>query len=174
MLRLLLLRHAKASSPQGVLDIDRPLAKRGREAAARMGVYLRSEGLIPDLALVSPSLRTRETWDLVQPALGKVEVEFHPGLYAAYALQLLAVVQQTEPENSSLMVVCHNPGCEELATLLAGHGKREAQIRMRHKYPTTALAVIDFDIETWDEVAFGGGTLDRFVTPQDLGFDGDD
>ncbi|WP_112662906.1 SixA phosphatase family protein [Microvirga flavescens] len=174
MLRLMLLRHAKASSPSGVLDTDRPLAKRGQDAATRMGAYLRGEKLVPDLALVSPSLRTRETWSFVQPALGIVKVEYDARLYAAHALQLLAVVQEIEPENESLLLVCHNPGCEELAGLLVGHGAKGTRQHMRQKYPTAALAVIDFDLDAWSDIAQGEGTLERFVTPRELGMDEDD
>ena len=59
MPRLILLRHAKSAWPDGAPDVDRPLAKRGREAAPRMGGYLAEEGLIPDLVLVSPARRAR-------------------------------------------------------------------------------------------------------------------
>ena len=40
MRRLLLLRHGKAAWPDGIDDSDRPLARRGRDAARRMGAYL--------------------------------------------------------------------------------------------------------------------------------------
>src|SRR5438094_761470 len=64
--RLILLRHAKAENdaPSGD-DFDRPLAPRGRREAAAMAGQLAALGIRPDLALVSPSLRTRETWEAV-------------------------------------------------------------------------------------------------------------
>lgn len=174
MLRLILLRHAKASSPSGVLDIDRPLSSRGREAATRMGAYLRAERLVPDLALVSPSVRTRETWDLVRPALGSTQAEIVEAIYAAHALRLLDVVRSVPMPTASLLIVCHNPGCEELAGLLAVDGDAEARKRMHRKYPPAGLAVIDLEPKDWASVDLGEGRLVRFVTPQDLGFHADD
>jgi phosphohistidine phosphatase len=174
MFRLILLRHAKSDSPGGVLDIDRPLAARGREAAPRMGAYLKDEQLFPALALVSPAKRTRETWDLVQPALGEVETRFEPRIYEAPVARLLTIVQEVDPSVRTLLMVGHNPGFEDLARLLVGHGDRYAFARMTQKFPTAGLAVIDFPVESWPEVEPRGGRLDRFVTPKSLGAGEDD
>jgi phosphohistidine phosphatase len=169
MRRLMLLRHAKSARPAGVSDIDRPLAPRGWEAARRMGAYLRDEELFADLALVSSSRRTRETWDLVKPALGDVEVRFDERIYEAPVARLLAVLRGVEPETRRVLMIGHNPGFEELAKRLVGHGDRSAAERLSEKFPTAALAVIDFDAESWAAVAAGAGRLERFVTPKTLG-----
>jgi phosphohistidine phosphatase len=169
MRRLILLRHAKSSRPAGVADIDRPLAQKGREAVSRIGAYLRDEGLFPDLALVSSSRRTRETWDGVRPALGEVEARFDSRIYDAPPERLLAVLREVAPDIRTLMVIGHNPGFEELARRLVGHGDRYALARMNEKFPTSAVAVIDFAVEDWREVDVRRGRLDRFVTPKSLG-----
>jgi phosphohistidine phosphatase len=174
MRRLLLLRHAKAASPAGSRDIDRPLAHRGREAAPLMGAYLKDEQLLPDLALVSSAVRTRQTWDLVQPAFGKVEARFEPRIYEAPAERLLAVLREVEPAVHTLLMVGHNPGFADLARALVGHGDRYAFARMVQKYPTAGLAIIDFDVENWTGVRPAAGRLERFVTPKSLGADADD
>jgi phosphohistidine phosphatase len=174
MRRLLLLRHAKSASPDGVRDHERPLAPRGRKAAPLMAAYLRDEQLFPDLALVSSSRRTRETWDLVRPALGEVETRFEPRIYEAPSERLLAVLREVPPSVRTLMIVGHNPGSADLARLLIGHGDRYAYARMAHKFPTAGLAVIDFATDGWAEVKPGGGRLDRFVTPKSVGADEDD
>ena len=169
MRRLMLLRHAKSARPAGVADIDRPLARRGRDAALRMGAYMRDEELFPDLALVSSARRTRETWDLVAPALEGVEARFEPRIYEAPVARLLAVLRDVEPNVRALLMIGHNPGFEDLALRLIGHGDRSASERLSEKFPTAALAVIDFDLESWAEVAAGAGRLERFVTPKMLG-----
>jgi phosphohistidine phosphatase len=174
MRRLLLLRHAKAASPGGTRDIDRPLAHRGREAAPLMGAYLKDEQLFPDLALVSSATRTQQTWDLVQPALGAVETRFEPRIYEAPAERLLTVLREVEPSVRTLLMIGHNPGFADLARALSGHGDRYAFSRMVQKYPTAGLAIIDFDVDDWAAVRPGGGRLDRFVTPKSLGADEDD
>lgn len=174
MRRLMLLRHGKSEWPDGMKDIDRPLAKRGREAVPRMGAYLAEEQLYPDLALVSPARRARETWDLVAPQLGEVPARSEPRIYEAPPDRLLAVLRETEPQVRTLVLVGHNPGFQDLARLLVGHGDRYAFSRMAQKYPTAGLAVIDFAVEDWREVKPGLGRLDRFVTPKSLGQGEDD
>ena len=162
---LMLLRHGKATSPDATKDMDRPLAARGREAVPRIAAHLADEQLFPDLALVSPARRARETWELVEPALGPVPARFEPRLY---------VIRGVEPAVRTLLLVGHNPGFEDLSKLLVGHGDRYAFARMAKKYPTAGLAVIDFPVEDWPAVKPGSGRLDRFVTPKSLGQDEDD
>ncbi len=169
MRRLMLLRHAKSDWPDGMADLDRPLAPRGREAAPRMGAYLAEEGLLPDLALVSPARRTQETFDLVAPHLGGPDSRTEPRIYEAPAERLLEVVRETPGAVRTLLLVGHNPGSEDLARRLVGHGDRYAFARLNQKYPTAGLAVIDFAVEEWSEVAPRGGRLDRFVTPKTIG-----
>lgn len=175
MLRLMLLRHAKSNWPAGVADRDRPLAARGREAAPLMGGYLAEELLLPDLVLISPARRTVETWELVAPMLPeKPATQYEPRIYEARTSALLDVVQETAPVVKTLLMIGHNPGFEDLAQSLTGHGDRYAAARMSQKYPTCGLAVLDFAIEDWRDVAERGGRLDRFVTPASLGEGPDD
>src|SRR5271155_2479679 len=72
MRRLMLLRHAKTERAQpGERDRDRKLTKRGRSDAALVGTYMARHGLVPDLALVSPATRARETWALLSGSFAK-------------------------------------------------------------------------------------------------------
>ena len=174
MRRLMLLRHAKAAPPDGMADIDRPLAERGRQALPRVAAHLADEQLFPDLALVSTARRARETWEVVAPRLGEVPARFEPRIYEAPVDRLLKVVREVGPEVRTLLMVGHNPGFEDLAKLLIGHGDRYAFARMAQRYPTAGLAVLDFAAEDWRAVAPGTGRLDRFVTPKSLGQDEDD
>lgn len=175
MRRLMLLRHAKSSWPPNLADRDRPLAARGREAAPLMGGYLAEQLLLPDLVLISPAKRTVETWELVQPMLPeKPATQFEPRIYEAPTERLFKVVQDVEPAVRTLMMIGHNPGFEALAGKLTSHGDRYAAARMSAKYPTCGLAVIDFDIEDWRDLAPRSGRLDRFVTPASLGEGPDD
>jgi phosphohistidine phosphatase len=174
MLRLLLLRHAKAAWPSGTMDLDRPLAKRGEKAAVLMGRYLKDEGLEPDLVLVSPARRTQETWDLVRPILGDIAARRDGRIYEAPVARLLTVLQEVEPEVRTLLIIGHNPGFEDLAKLLIGEGDMNGILRLGQKYPTAGLAVIDFPQESWAQVTRQTGRLDRFATPKSLGTGEDD
>ena len=170
MLRLMLLRHAKSDWPDGVADHERPLARRGQEAAPTVGSYMAAEQLVPDLAVVSTARRTRQTWDLAAAAFREdVPDRFEGRIYEASPEAILAVIHATPDAVRTLLVVGHNPGFEELAGRLVGHGDRYAFARMLQKFPTAALAVIDFAVERWDAVADRGGRLDRFITPRMIG-----
>ncbi|MGZ4665567.1 MAG: SixA phosphatase family protein, partial [Frankiaceae bacterium] len=107
--RLLLLRHAKSDwSDPGLADIDRPLAPRGRRAAAVVGAYLREHALLPDLVVTSPSARTRETIERLD--LGPLSVEADGDVYGAGEEELLERLQAVPGGIRTLMLVGHNPG----------------------------------------------------------------
>jgi phosphohistidine phosphatase len=168
MRRLMLLRHAKSDWSGSMRDHDRPLAPRGRKAAPRMGHFMAQHGLVPDQVLVSSATRTRETWELVQAELGaSPPVRYDERIYEAAAERLLAVVRETGGETTSLLLVGHNPGLEELAGMLVAPGSSDGP-RLAAKFPTTALAVLDFSVAGWAEIDRGGGRLDRFVTAEDV------
>ncbi len=169
MLRLILLRHAKAAAHEEGGDAERPLTKRGRRDALRVGDYLAGQQLFPDLALVSPAKRTRETLELALDNFGEpVPAEAEPALYHAAPADLLAAVRATPGFVRLLLVVGHNPGLSEVATLLTGHGAQPMRARMEAGFPTSAFAIIDFEAAKWADVSFGSGLLQNFVTPQDL------
>jgi phosphohistidine phosphatase len=171
MLTLLLLRHAKSSWEMPALaDYDRPLAKRGLKAAPRMGAEIAVLGLRPDLVLCSGAKRTRETLDLVLAALGPPppEVVYDDAIYMAPPAGLIQFLRRQPAASTTLMVVGHNPGLEELAELLVGGGDEELRETLEEKFPTCALAVITFDAKTWADIAPGTGALARFLTPARL------
>ena len=69
----------------------------------------------------------------------------------------------------SIAFVGHNPGVGELASALAGYGAYPELRRMALKYPTCAVAVIDFEVDAWDDVERKAGLLALFLTPSELG-----
>ena len=167
--RLLLLRHAKSAWPDGVPDHQRPLAARGLQAAPAIGSHMAREHLLPDLVLVSDARRTQETWDLVKRRLpGEVESQICKELYEASADQLLDVVGRTPAGAETLLLIGHNPGLQDLALLLAGDGETFVRGALAEKYPTGALAVIDFPFADWADLRPGSGTLSRFENPRSL------
>jgi phosphohistidine phosphatase len=170
MRRLMLMRHAKSDwSVGGQRDRDRALAARGREAAPLIGAYMAHHGLRPDKVLVSTARRARETWELAASAFGKdLDVSYDDRLYEANPKALLIPLRETSASAHSLLVVGHNPGIQELASLLMASGDIDARQRLLEKFPTAALAVIDFPLDSWSALAPHSGRLDRFVTPRAL------
>ena len=170
MLRLMLMRHAKAASPEGVADMERPLHERGRATAPLIGAHMGRARLNPERALISPARRARETWDLVAPAFSAAsQAEFDPHLYNASAGELLAIIHAAPSHVRSLLVLAHNPGIEELARALVGDGDKNLRASLKAKFPPAALAVLDFPVEDWSVLKPRGGKLVRFVTPKSLG-----
>ena len=169
MIRLLLLRHAKAARPTSGRDKDRALEKRGRSAAARMGGWMRNEGLIPDFALVSDARRTRETFTYAaKEFVGPTDARDEPRIYEASADSLLRLLVATDPRVRTLLLVGHNPGVADLALLLTGAGDRSALARMRLKFPPGTIAQLSFE-GVWHDLNWGSAQLVRFVTPASLG-----
>lgn len=169
MRRLILLRHTKSDWPKGVADHERPLAKRGRRAGPAMGSYMAEAGLKPDRAIVSTAARTQETWALAHPAFATAIPKIDERrIYEAPVSRLLTVVREAPDDVRTLLLVGHNPGLADLAATLIGTGAASDLARLRDKYPTGGLAVIDFDLASWADVAAGAGSLERFVTPRSL------
>jgi phosphohistidine phosphatase len=170
MRRLMLLRHAKSDwSVGGQRDHDRPLAARGREAAPLIGAYMVQHGLVPDQVLVSPARRARETWDLVASAFGKtLAVSYDERLYDASVRAMLGPLRGIDASAHALLVVGHNPGLQELASLLLASGDSDARRQLLEKFPTAALAVLEVPIDAWSDLRPHAARLDRFVTPRAL------
>ena len=168
MLRLLLLRHAKAVA-HNAQDHSRALAPRGREDARGLGLYLREQHLLPDVILTSDALRTQETAMIVAKALNDtIGITRDKKLYLAEAQALLKYVQNIPQQAKTCLLIGHNPGFHELAQGLVGYGDRYAAARLRTAMPTCALAVLDFDCGHWSEVRAHQGRLERFIIPDDL------
>lgn len=169
-MRLILLRHAKSDKAEpGMGDHERTLNPRGRGDAARIGAYLARHALIPDRVLVSTARRTRETWEGVAAALSATPVvTFEDRLYNGSADALLAVIKETERTTSTLLVIGHNPGMQELAMLLVASGDVDMRERLHEGLPTSGLVVIDFAAQAWSKLHAHGGRLERFITPRSL------
>jgi phosphohistidine phosphatase len=158
-----LLRHAKSSWDEpGLADHERPLAPRGRRACKKLAKHLRREGIRPDLVLCSSSLRTRETLDLVLPALGDPAIEIEDGLYAASSDELLGRLRELSETDGSVLLIAHNPGLQDLALELA-----TGQTPLAEKFPTGALASFAFDVP-WPRVGEAGAQLVAYVVPREL------
>jgi phosphohistidine phosphatase len=170
MKTVLLFRHAKAGRESPSLkDFDRPLNERGQLAAARMGAHMAQTGVRPGLILCSPSVRTRQTLELALKAMRcRPECIFDPAFYHASAVSLLASLRRLPPELDRVMIVGHNPGLHALALDLSGGGDADAIRRITRKFPSGALAVIEFGLTDWHWLGAGDGRLSHFVTPRQL------
>ena len=181
MRRLMLLRHAKTEhdAPSGH-DQDRRLDERGRLDAAAIGTWIGRHPPFPDAVLVSTAVRAQQTWEIARDAmkdavreqLPQPQVELLDELYGAekhrsrrhIANRIIRWAEVTDP--ARLMLIGHNPGMHELALMLAGSGDAAAKKSLEDNLPTAGLAILDFAIDDWNEVAFRRGKLVRFTSPK--------
>jgi phosphohistidine phosphatase len=161
--RLYLLRHAKSSWKDTTLaDHDRPLAGRGRRAAAAVAEHMAQHQIVPELVLCSTALRTRETYERLQAA----PVRYERRIYAAGADDLLELLRTLPYDVGTVLLIGHNPGIEDLALQLARPSAERD--RLQAKFPTAALATLELSGLRWSELERGCASLIAFVRPSDL------
>ncbi len=155
---LLLLRHANASAQPGTTDVDRPLTEYGVRTAQLVGATIRA--LLPDIIIASPATRAQHTAALVKAA-AHIErpISEDRRLYEASTSELLDVATDIDDQFARALLVAHNPGLSAFVRLLTG--TVEAM-------PPAALAVIDFSIEQWHDIAPGTGRLRDLFRPGPL------
>jgi phosphohistidine phosphatase len=146
MKTLLLLRHAKSSWKDADLDDhDRPLNKRGKRDAPRMGQLLREEKLVPDLLLSSTAKRARKTAEHVIAESGyRGETRITGDLYLVAGTKLREVVAGLPEPHEKVLLIGHNPGFEELLESLVG---------AYTPLSTAALAHVELMIDQWAQLA---------------------
>jgi phosphohistidine phosphatase len=161
MKSLLVLRHAKSSWENAELsDFERPLNKRGLEAAQLIGQEMFRLNLNIEIVLSSPAKRAKQTAILVKESCEiKREIRFEDGIYEASVMKLLHIVSEIDDKISSVLLVGHNPGLEELIRVLT----EKAQVM-----PTATLAKLDLEIESWAKITAKCGVLDFAITPREL------
>lgn len=162
MKTLLLMRHAKSSHKDGGLDdFDRPLNKRGKREAPRIGLLLKEENLVPDLIVASAAKRTRKTAELVAHESGfRGETHLTGDMYHASGTQLISLLEASPDWAGRVLLVGHNPGLEELLERLIGTYR---------PLSTAALAHLEIAIDTWQQIgAAGAAQLLKIWQPREL------
>lgn len=162
MKTLLFLRHGKSDwdAPFGY-DHERPLAQRGQKAAKLMGRFIASSGHEPDAILTSTAVRARDTVRIASEAGGwSAPIRETSELYGASAQTVLALVKEEHHSTDRLLLAGHEPTWSDTVSRLIGG----ASLR----FPTAALARIDFDVASWRHVDFGRGELIWLLPPKAL------
>jgi phosphohistidine phosphatase len=163
MSTLLLLRHGKSSWKDPTLaDHDRPLKKRGRRDAPRMGMLVADLGLVPDVIVTSSAERALRTAELVAEAAGfEGEMIVTEALYHADPDDYMSALRAYGRDAACVMLVGHNPGLEMLLEELTGDWER---------LPTAALAQVSLPDAPWFGVgAETPGVLVGLWRPREIG-----
>lgn len=165
---LYLLRHAKAvPADDGAADRERPLEPRGRRAAQAMGTWIGEHHLVPDLVLCSPSLRTRQTLDIITPGFDRPpKIVLEEALYLASADRLLARLRRVPASLDSVLLVGHNPGFHELALFLAESASGPLMARLGG-FPTGAMGRFEVNLP-WSALGRRTARLSGVINPKEL------
>jgi phosphohistidine phosphatase len=162
MKHLTLIRHAKSSwKNPGLLDIDRPLNKRGRRDAPKMGQRLAERTISPDLVISSPATRALITAEVIA---GQIEypaedIVLDDRIYGADVIDWLEITQGLDDVWDHVMCFGHNPGLTDFVNYLTS----DYHIG---NVPTCGVVEMTFDTETWTNVGRIEPTGVRFDYPK--------
>jgi phosphohistidine phosphatase len=155
-LELYLLRHADAgdSTTWEGDDAARPLSKKGRKQARRLGRHLGGLGIDVSTILTSPRVRAADTARLIGKALG-VKPTTDPRVDSGFdQVALEAIVGDLDAAATSVILVGHDPDFSAIASWLSA-----STVEMRKG----AIAKIDLPGR---KVGRGAGVL-RWLLPPD-------
>jgi phosphohistidine phosphatase len=160
--RLVVVRHSKAEQ-SGDTDHARRLLDRGRDDAEAAGRWLAGQGVVPDHALVSAAARARcQRHPRLQRAGWNLEPSVDEGLYTAGTDTALDLLRGSPADARVVVVVGHNPTMAHLAQLLDdGEGDAEASTAMASGFPTSAVAVFEYD-GAWADLELTSARLVAF------------
>ena len=163
MLRtVIIFRHAKSDwDSEYSHDRERPLARRGSEAARAMGRLLSAAGLVPDMVISSPAVRAAATVDLAIIAGDwPCTRETNESLYQCGASEMLHALRGLPNSVERVLLAGHETSCSETVSRLIGGG----DIRI----PTGSMACISLELKNWKDCAWGDGELSWLVPPRML------
>lgn len=160
MKQLLLFRHAKSSwDDKKLADFDRPLNERGLATAPFIGELLAQREMLPDEIVSSPAKRAIQTATLFKESSGsEASIRLEERIYEASPHSLLQIAMELNDEHGRVMFVGHNPGIEGFIGFLTGS---------LEPMPTAAVAMINLNVEHWNEVNFGCGKVVEVIRPKE-------
>lgn len=161
---LYLVRHAKSSwDDPSLADRDRPLNERGLSSAPDMGRRLAAQGHKPDLVISSPARRALSTAKKLAKEMGyresKVITDEH--LYFSGTRSMVDLLEKLDDKHKKVMIVGHNPAMTSLLNILC-----DSEVE---NMPTCAVAMIEFDMESWSELTMTDGELMDYEYPKGSG-----
>ncbi len=160
MKRMYFFRHGKSSWEGDLEDFDRPLASRGEKAARLIGKYLNDHYHDREIhAFSSAANRALSTFEIVKEAFVFQSSTILKDLYTFNPSSLRRQIETLEDSLKEIALFGHNPAFESLVM--------QYTRQYFDKFPTCALAVIEFDESCWKDCK--QGVLLDFVTPKMLG-----
>ena len=157
MKSVILFRHGKSDwNASYGSDHDRPLNKRGIEAAKKMGQFLYSKHQVPDLVISSTAIRAKTTIELAMKSSNwSSELILEKGIYGGSPDYLLSLIHIQKEKHGSICLVGHEPNFSSLNLCV-------------HILTVLNMAKISFDVNSWVNVQFSTGKLEWHQQPKNL------
>ena len=165
--QLLILRHAKSAwDTDAFNDFDRPLNKRGKKDAPRVGAWLHEQGLTPGYVISSPAERAKQTVLKAARELGikKKQIHWDSRIYDAGTSTLLEVLAGCPADAKTVLLVGHNPGLEYLVEYLCDNVDAPPDGKLLPTATVARLAMPD----VWDHLEPGAARLLGITRPRSL------
>ncbi len=164
MKKIHLIRHAKSSwEDDSLLDIDRPLNKRGIRTCQFMASEIVDAGCRFANVFCSSAIRAQSTIELIDQHLPEIEIQWQidDALYTFNSANLHRWCRVLDESMSEIVIVGHNPAftnfCNELSN---------SDI---HNIPTCGYAQLVAKNEgTWQEISETSFELTAFLKPKQL------
>ena len=117
----------------------------------------KSDGV--DLIVSSPANRAVTTARFFAEAIGfsSNDIKTDQAIYLASTQDLLAVLNRIDSRHNKVIIFGHNPGFTYLVQYLTGE-----YVNM----PTCAIARVDFEADSWQEIEADSGSLIAFDYPK--------
>jgi len=166
MLNLYVMRHSKSSwNDHNISDFERPLSSRGRKDIKLIIKFLKKKKIRFDLAYVSSSKRTKQTFKLLKKKIKIKEAVFSKELYLSDQNKIFNIIKKTKKNYKNILLVNHEPACKNLVTKLL---KKNYSSFEEKEFSTSGIAKINFSKKKWKKINEGGGKLIFFKRPIDL------
>lgn len=156
MKHIIILRHAKSNwnvNYDG--DINRPITSKAIKRAKKTGELLKQKNLVIDLALVSASVRTQQTFKSFCDGFAQaINHQTKNEIYHGDLKTLLSLVQNLNDGIQTVMLVGHEPTCSFFTEQLL------KKVNQEIIFKTATIAKIDFEQESWKDINWLMGSLD--------------
>jgi phosphohistidine phosphatase len=151
MRKILFIRHAHADAEDfKVPDFERNLTSEGLQAAEKLGQFLSSRAIEPEVIFYSTARRTSQTAEVIRNvAAPMAELSGSMLLYNASFDRLLKFLQSQSHTGKIVALVAHNPGISQLASVLSEGAN--------FQFAPSEAVLLEFPIETWAELKPGTG-----------------
>ncbi len=163
MKKLLLMRHAAANVQLANEDINRTLSDIGRLEILEARKFIAD--LKIDKVIISPSVRTQQTKDLLFQDFEAIKAEIKQELYTTNVEGMLSVIQEND-DMESLLVIGHNPVIYQLALKMADKKQDSYEMLIDMNMPTCSIVELDFiNANYWQEIGIDSAKIVKVFRP---------